>query len=108
MLLNSYQFTIIEDRAVPLTNAPPSGNYSGHVLAAVLVVAVLVIGLVYGLWYRDHRKRIEKLKTNLIQYGAEETDEFHFNLLHPKKLLEAEKFLEQQLAGCFVTEETDI
>lgn len=108
MLLNSYHFTIIEDQAVPLAGTLPTDNYSGYVLVAVIIAALLLIGLVYNLWFREHRKRIKRLETQLEQYGDAEMPESNFTLMHPKKLLEAERLLEQNLAGYYVTEATNI
>ena len=108
MLLNSYHFTIIEDQAVPLAGTPPTDNYTGYVLVAVVIAALLLIGLVYSLWFRDHRKRIKRLETELSQYEEVEVQEYNFTLMHPRRLLEAERLLEQKLAGYYATEVKDI
>lgn len=108
MPLNGYHFTIIEDQAVPLAGAPPTDNYAGYALAVVIIAAILLVGLIYSLWFRDHKKRIARLEINLSQYEEVKTEEGTFNLIHPRKLIEAEKLLEQKLAGYYATEVTDI
>ena len=70
-------------------------------------MAILLIGLLYGLWIRDHKKRIERLKSGLNQYGNDTMQECTVTVMHPRRIIETEKQLEQKLAGYYVTEAAD-
>lgn len=106
---SDYILTVIKDNTVPLADVPHSNTYFGWAVAGIVIITMVLLGVLYGTWYREHMRRIRHLGADLATYKAEETEMMSsLSIFHPRTVIEMEKELEQQLAGYYVMESTEI
>lgn len=106
---SDYILTVIKDNTVPLADAPQSNTYFGWAIAGIVIITMVLLALIYCSWYRGHMRRIRHLQADLVAYKAEETVGVPtLSILYPSTFLKMERELEQQLAGYYVMESTEI
>ncbi len=92
-----YSLKVIEEQAVPLSAGAP--DYSGQVMILVLVSIVIALVVMYGLWYRSHRKRIASLMVMGLEDGVDTTGMEDVSIFHPIKTIRFESELENMVVA---------
>ena len=95
MKLNEYSVNVIEETRVPLSSGV--SDYSGIMTLVVLVCLAVAVLVLYGLWFRGHRRRIAELSVmgldgNLDMKGMDEV-----SIFHPLRTMRFENDLENRV-----------
>ena len=93
--VKEYSINVIEDSRVPLSAGV--SDYSGIMTVVVLVVLALALIVMYGLWFRAHRKRITELSVMGIDGNLDIKGMDDVSIFHPLRTMRFENELENRV-----------
>ena len=93
--VKEYSVNVIEDNMVPLSAG--ASDYSGIMTVVVLIVLVLALIVMYGMWFRAHRKRITELSVMGIDGDLDIKGMDDVSIFHPLRTMRFENELENRV-----------
>lgn len=97
MAQNIYNLKIIEDSPVPLSAG--TKDYSGIATVIVLVCFLAALIIMYGIWFRNHKKRIVELSVMGIDGNIDISGMDEVSIFHPIRTIRFENELENQVVA---------